>query len=169
MIGASCSDIRLTAETEIQGNTEVYPYFTNRIPSYYSGMITHVDDNEFMELLGHSIPSGKWSGELTVNDAICQMYYAKSAVARLLYKMLTKKKKKSENAGKPDLNILFIYNMPFRAIAKMTGGIVSMEMAEGIVDLVNGHLFKGLGRIICGFFRNIWQNKKYMMKLESKK
>ena len=31
------------------------------------------------------------------------------------------KKKKSEEAGKPDLNILFIYNMPFRAIAKMTG------------------------------------------------
>lgn len=169
MIGASCLDIRLTAEIEIQGNTEIYPYFTNRIPSYYSGEITHVDDKEYMELLGHSIPSGKWSGELTVNDAICQMYYAKSAAARLLYKMLTKKKKKSEKTGKPDLNILFIYNMPFRAIAKMTGGIVSMEMAEGIVDWVNGHLLKGLGRIICGFFRNIWQNKKYMKKLKSEK
>ena len=31
-------------------------------------------------------------------------------------------KKKSEAQGKPDLNILFIYNMPFRGIAKMTGG-----------------------------------------------
>ena len=32
-------------------------------------------------------------------------------------------KKKSEAQGKPDLNILFIYNMPFRAIAKMTARI----------------------------------------------
>ena len=37
-------------------------------------------------------------------------------------------KKKREAQGKPDLNILFIYNMPFRGIAKMTGGAVSMEI-----------------------------------------
>ena len=42
-------------------------------------------------------------------------------------------KKKSEAQGKPDLNILFIYNMPFRGIAKMTGGAVSMEMVYGNV------------------------------------
>ena len=44
-------------------------------------------------------------------------------------------KKKSEEKGKPDLNILFIYNMPFRGIAKMTGGMVSMEMVEGMVTV----------------------------------
>ncbi len=38
-------------------------------------------------------------------------------------------KKKSEEKGKPDLNILFIYNMPFRGIAKMTNGMVSMDMS----------------------------------------
>ncbi len=30
-------------------------------------------------------------------------------------------KNKSEGKGKPDLNILYIYNMPFRGLAKMTG------------------------------------------------
>jgi len=53
-------------------------------------------------------------------------------------------KKKSEAQGKPDLNILFIYNMPFRGIAKMTGGAVSMEMVYGIVDAVNGHFMRGV-------------------------
>ena len=77
------------------------------------------------------------------------MYYAKSSIARFVYRKLTKMKKKSEDAGKPDLNILFIYNMPFRAIAKMTGGMVSMEMVEGIVTIVNGHLFRGLGHNDC--------------------
>ena len=169
MIGASCLDIRLTAETQVRGTTETYPYYTNRMPSYYSGQIRQVKDGEFKELLGFPIPSGKWSGELTVNDAICQMYYAKSPIARFAYNKLTKMKKKSEEVGKPDLNILFIYNMPFRAIAKMTGGMVSMEMVEGVVAMVNGHLFRGLGHTIAGFFRNQRQNRKYVRVITGKK
>lgn len=165
MVGTSCLDIRLSAEVDVAGTTETYPYYTNRMPSYYSGLISQVDAKEFEALLGHPIPSGKWSGDLTVNDAICQMYYAKSPIARFAYKKLTQMKKKSEDAGKPDLNILFIYNMPFRAIAKMTGGMVSMEMVEGIVTMVNGHLFRGLGHTIAGFFRNRRQNKKYIKNL----
>lgn len=168
MIGADCQDIRLSAETEVEGTTETYPYYTNRMPSYYSGHISQVEDKEFEELLGYPIPSGKWSGDLTVNDAICQMYYAKSPIARFVYNKLTKMKKKSEDAGKPDLNILFIYNMPFRAIAKMTGGMVSMEMVEGIVIMVNGHFFRGLWLTISGFFRNRRQNRKYVKQITGK-
>lgn len=168
LVGASCADIRLETEVDVEGTTEEFPYYTNRMPSYYSGLIQQVDDREFEELLGTPIPSGKWTGDLTVNDAICQMYYAKSAVARFAYKKLTQMKKKSEDAGKPDLNILFIYNMPFRAIAKMTGGMVSMEMVEGIVTMVNGHLFRGLGRTISGFFRNRKLNKKYVKQISGK-
>lgn len=169
MIGASCLDIRLTAEMQVQGTTKIYPYYTNRMPSYYSGLIKKVEDSEYQALLGYPIPSGNWSGDLTVNDAICQMYYAKSSIARFAYKKLTKMKKKSEELGKPDLNALFIYNMPFRAIAKMTGGIVSMEMVEGIVMMVNGQLFRGLRRTVAGFFRNQRQNRKFVRKISGKK
>lgn len=165
MIGASCADIRLQIGVNVEGTTEEYPYFTNRMPAYYSGLIQQVDDQEFEALLGTKIPSGKWAGELTANDAICQMYYAKSAIARFAYKKLTQMKKKSEDAGKPDLNILFIYNMPFRAIAKMTGGMVSSEMVDGIVTMVNGHLFRGLKKTVGGFFRNRRLNKKYLKEI----
>lgn len=168
LVGASCQDIRLTAEMDMAGTTETYPYFTNRMQSYYTGKIHQVNDSEFRELLKMPIPNGKWGGELTANDAICQMYYAKSPIARFIYKKLTKMKKKSEDAGKPDLNILFIYNMPFRGIAKMTGGMVSMEMVDGIVTMVNGHFFRGLKRTIGGFFRNRRQNKKYVKMITRK-
>ena len=47
MIGASCLDIRLTAEADVEGTTETYPYYTNRMPSYYSGLISQVEDSEF--------------------------------------------------------------------------------------------------------------------------
>ena len=41
--------------------------------------------------------------------------------------------KRSIQRGKPDLNILFQYNMPLRALAKMTNGAISMGMVDGIV------------------------------------
>lgn len=131
-------------------------------------MVWKVGDEEFERLLGHPIPCGKWTGELGINDAICQMYYAKSGLARLIYRALTRMKKKSEEKGKPDLNILFIYNMPFRGIAKMTGGAVSMEMVHGMVEAVNGHLIHGLSRLIKGFFQNRKENRAYEKLLNGK-
>ena len=41
--------------------------------------------------------------------------------------------------------------MPFRGMAKMMNGMVSMEMAEDIVFLSNGHFFRGVGRLIHHF------------------
>lgn len=168
MVGASVSDIRLKEVLAVQGTTDVYPYNPAELPYYYTGLVQNISDTEFTALLGYPIPSGKWSGELGFNDAICQMYYAKSGLARFIYNRLTAMKKKSEEAGKPDLNILFIYNMPFRALAKMTAGNVSMEMVEGMLTVVNGHFFKGIGKVIGGFFRNRKANKAYERKLAQK-
>lgn len=165
MIGASVADIKLESELWVQGTSNEYPYNPAKLPYYYTGIVQQISDAEFEELLGHPIPSGKWSGNLGINDAMCQMYYAKSGLARLIYKILTKIKKKSEEKGKPDLNVLFIYNMPFRGIAKMTNGMVSMEMVEGMVTVVNGQFLKGMKKIIGGFFRNQKENKAYEAKL----
>lgn len=160
MVGACVADIRLSGRLERKGTTGELPYDREQLPSYYSGLIQQVGEREFETLLGHPVPDGKWNGELGINDAICQMYYAKSRLARLAYRCLTKRKKKSEDKGKPDLNILFIYNMPFRGIAKMTGGMVSMEMVNGIVEMVNGHFFTGLKVAIAGYIRNSTANKR---------
>jgi beta-glucosidase len=167
IIGASSADLRLFGEIEKAATTDKLPYDPALLPSYYSGKIQNVDNGEFEQLLGRSIPDGHWSGMLTSNDAICQLYYAKSGLARFAYRRLTAMKKKADDSGKPDLNILFIYNMPFRAMAKMTGGAVSMDMVDGIVKLVNGHFFGGLGQVISGYFRNSKLNKQYEKKIES--
>lgn len=168
MIGASVADIKLKGSMELSGTTKEFPYDRKNVPSYYSGLIQQVKDDEFRTLLGNPIPNGKWDGKLGINDAICQMYYAKSSLARFIYKCLTGIKKRSEAKGKPDLNILFIYNMPFRGIAKMTGGAVSMEMVRGMVLVVNGHFFRGIKKIIGGFFVNLKENKTYKKNLAGK-
>ena len=137
------------------------------IPTCYKNAnIQAVSDADFEALLGHAIPDGKWSGEITENDAICQLYYAKGAFARFLYRILTSLKKKAEAKGKPNINILFIYNMPIRAIAKMSGGMVSKKMTEDILFMMNGHFWRGLGRLIVDFFKNLAQMSKFNKSLK---
>jgi len=154
MIGASVADIKLSGTVFVQGTNAASPYDKAKFAKYFSGDIKNISDAEFEALLGHPIPDGHWSGTLDMNDAICQLYYAKSGLARFVYKILTNKLNKSIQKGEPDLNITFIYNMPFRGIAKMAGGMCTMEMAEGILTICNGHFFKGLGAVIGGFFRS---------------
>ena len=133
---------------------------------YKKADIKNVSDADFEALLGHAIPDGKWSGEITENDALCQLYYAKGAFARFLCRVLTSIKEKSEAKGKPNINILFIYNMPVRAIAKMSGGMVSKKMTEDILFMFNGHFWRGLGRLIVDFFKNLGNISKFNKSLK---
>lgn len=165
-VAASVSDVRLTATVRVTGSAAPAPY--GSLPHYESGRVGVVTDGEFESLLGRPIPDGGWGGGLTRNDALCQMYYARSLPARLAYRILTSLKNRAEARGKPDLNILFLYNMPFRAMGKMTGGMVSDRMVDDIVFLVNGHFWRGLGRLIADFFRNRKASTDFMKKLEGR-
>ncbi len=162
-IASDSAHVRLSANIRVEGTNAPAPY--GALPGYESGRITRISEVEYRDLLGHPIPDGHWGGELTRNDAICQLYYAKTGAARLVYKILTHMKEKSEAKGIPDLNILFVYNMPFRALAKMSGGLMSDRMVDDVVLLVNGHFWRGLGRLIGDFFRNRRANKAFMRKI----
>lgn len=162
-VASDAAHVRLSANIRVEGTNAPAPY--GALPGYESGRITRISEEEYRDLLGHPIPDGHWGGELTRNDAICQLYYAKTGIARLAYKILTRVKEKSEAKGIPDLNILFVYNMPFRALAKMSGGLMSDRMVDDVVLLVNGHFWRGLGRLIGDFFRNRRANKAFMRKI----
>jgi beta-glucosidase len=38
--------------------------------------------------------------------------------------------------------------MPIRGYAKMTGGFVTMKMAEALTEMANGHRIKGTAHLI---------------------
>ncbi|MFA9462963.1 MAG: glycoside hydrolase family 3 C-terminal domain-containing protein [Velocimicrobium sp.] len=156
LLGASSADIRLRDILYVKGSKATLWYEPETMAPYYSGNVKTVSDKVFAMLLCHEIPNGNWDekGVLNVNDALCQMYYAKNGLARLVYKVLTGLKNRSEAKGIPNLNVLFIYNMPFRGIAKMTNGIITMEMAHSMVHMVNGHFFRGFKNFITQYFKN---------------
>jgi len=155
MIGASSQDIRLQGVIKLDGTNAPNPYNQELLPSYYSGGIRNISDEEFSQLLGKKPPLKAWNRNipLEMNDTFAQLFYARGFVGRMVYKLMESKKRRAEKKGKPILNIMFVYNMPFRGMAKSTGGIVNMEMAQAVVFIFNGHLFRGIGRLIRAHFR----------------
>ncbi|MBR0407645.1 MAG: glycoside hydrolase family 3 C-terminal domain-containing protein [Clostridia bacterium] len=154
LIGASSEDIRLKGARTVSGTDAPDPYEGKNVDCYRSCALQAVPDVAFEALLGHPIPQKNWdrSKPLEMNDAIAQMEYARNHIARFAARFMKKKIQKAVEAGKPDLNMLFIYNMPFRGMAKMMNGMVSMDMAKDILFIVNGHFFRGVGRLIHHFF-----------------
>ncbi len=164
MVGASVTDIRLAADITVAGTDAPACEDLSRLPSYVRGDIKAVSDAEFAALLGHDIPDGRWSGAIQMNDAVAQLRDARSLKARLLWRVLKRRMDQALTRGVPDLNTTFVYNMPIRGIAKVMGGGVSLEMCEGILDIVNGHalgFIRGLARIAGGYLRHRRVRKKY--------
>ena len=150
LVGASAAEVRLTAQVEVEGERVPSPYDTEKLPSYHNGAVSDVSDVEFAILLGRPIPPSRWdrSKPLGRNDSISQLFYAKGLSARLAYKILSHMRQKAEKRGSPDLNILFIINIPFRGIAKMMGGAFDMAMVDALLEAVNGHFFRGVGHLL---------------------
>ncbi len=163
-IAADANNIKLAATVTKSGTQPAVSYPA----SYMTADIKSVSDSDFEILLGRPIPDGKWGGKITENDTFCQLYYAKSGVARLLYKILRSVKNKSEARGEPNINILFVYNMPFRALAKISGGMVSKKMTEDILLIANGSFFRGFGSLAVDFFKNRKKNSRFKKLLLAK-
>ena len=154
LIGASSEDIRLSGSCPVNGAAAPDPYEGKPVDCYRKCELDSVPDAAFEALLGHPIPQKNWDRKATLelNDVVAQMEYAKNPIARFAARFMKKKINKAIEEGKPDLNMLFIYNMPFRGMAKMMGGMVSMDMAKDILFIVNGHFFRGCGRLIHHYF-----------------
>ena len=154
MIGASCEDIRLRATLSIKGTGKQNPYAAPAFAPYKKCELDNIPDASFQALLARRIPDHTWTKTqpLGMNDTIRQLFYAKNPIVRLAYKSLTKKVDQAIAQGKPDLNIVFIYNMPFRGLVKLLNGRVTRDMAEDMLAMVNGHWHRGLGRLIKHFF-----------------
>ncbi len=148
MIGTDAETMQLQAPMQVNGTVAEGPYRRDKMPEYFSGKVKVVGDEAFEQLYGRQIPDGSWSGEIGMNDAVCQLYYGKGIIGKIFYGVLRLMLKISEWQGKPNLNVLFNYNMPIRGYAKMTGGFVTMEMARALTEMANGHRIKGTAHLI---------------------
>ena len=152
LVGASVEDIRLCEKITVHGTATVHPYEDKGLDCYYTGDVLHVSDADFEKLLGHPLPKGKT--KIDRNLTLGELNHARSPLGWLVWLVLTALLNASYKRGKPDLNILFQYNMPLRALAKMTNGAISMGMVDGIVMELQGFWILGLVRVIYEAIKN---------------
>ena len=149
-VGASSLDIRLKAEVSLQGTTSVNPYEGKDLSAYDKADIKNVPASQFKALLGHEIPTNKAS--LDENMTFGDLNHSRSIIFWIVWLVLKAKKTANEKKGKADLNVLFIWNMPLRALAKMTNGMVDMGMVKGMVYEVKGYWLFGLAWLALCYF-----------------
>ena len=163
LVGASVEDIRLCEKISVHGTATVHPYEDRDLECYYKGDVLHVSDADFEKLLGHPIPNGKT--KIDRNLTLGELNHARSPLGWLVWLVLTILLDASYKRGKPDLNILFQYNMPLRALAKMTNGAISMGMVDGIVMELQGFWILGLVRVIYEAIKNVVLNAQMEKRL----
>ena len=163
LVCASVEDIRLCEKISVHGTATVHPYEDRDLDCYYKGDVLHVSDADFEKLLGHPIPKGKT--KIDRNLTLGELNHARSPLGWLVWLVLTILLDVSYKRGKPDLNILFQYNMPLRALAKMTNGVISMGMVDGIVMELQGFWILGLVRVIYEAIKNVVLNAQMEKRL----
>lgn len=163
LVGASVEDIRLCEKISVHGTATVHPYEDRDLDCYYKGDVLSVSDADFEKLLGHPITNGKT--KIDRNLTLGELNHARSPLGWLVWLVLTILLDVSYKRGKPDLNVLFQYNMPLRALAKMTNGAISMGMVDGIVMELQGFWILGLVRVIYEAIKNVVLNAQMEKRL----
>ena len=140
-VGASCEDIRATAAVELAGTGAPDPYAGLSLDAYRTGKVAKVSDAEFSALLGHALPAES----KTIDQSSCfrDMGHSRSPSLWAVSQVLKAMDAKARRAGKPNINVLFIYNMPLRALGKMVPGL-GMNFVNAVVREARGWGLAGI-------------------------
>ena len=164
-VGASSEDIRMTATVEVAGTDAPNPYEGKALPHYASGKVQSVPDAEWETLLGRPIPDD--TVKIDRNMTLGELNHSRSPLCWLVWLVLHTLLTASYKKGQPNLNVMFQYNMPLRALAKMTGGGISMGMVDGIVLEAKGFWIIGLLKVIAEAVKNVILNVQMESRLRN--
>ena len=164
LVGANVQDIRLTADITLPGTGAPDPYAGKELEHYRIAHVQEVPDAEFEALLGRPLPEETTAIDRTMT--LGELNHSRSPLCWLIAGVLTLLVRSGEKNGKPNLNILFQYNMPLRGLAQMTGGIIGEETVDGLVMEAKGFWVIGILRALVGLLQNYVANSRYQAKLD---
>ena len=154
-IGASSRDIRLSSALEISGEELKAPDWQEK--SWYetlNGMPSRLD---FEKAMGHTVPviPEPRKGTFTLDNSCMEMKDS-SFVMKIQY-MVTERIIAKCCGGKRDYSNPAFKMMatcatdcPLRAVVINSGGAVTDKTARCLLEMANGHFFKGIIRLIKG-------------------
>ncbi len=154
LIGASSRDIRLKTAVRMKDSNPdaVVPDYSGTAPSYYKiGECDIVPDNEFEALYGKKLIGNEpfKKGELTINNSVEQV--AVSGFGKAIYAIMKYGAKLvSVTTENPEMSARSAIDIPLRSFNSFTGGFLSQQTVEGMLDLCNGKS-GGFMKMIKGF------------------
>lgn len=156
-IGAALNDIRLKANLEVREGSEPLTVYDEAIVKAYRNF--KFDDSVFAKLVGYKMPLERATLPLTLESRIVdfkQTFFGR-IIYRKMFKLVTKKEKaalklpQGEERERELKGILFmreaIDNNCLRSIA-MTTSYLPYQVAEGLVEVANGHPLRGLRKVL---------------------
>jgi len=152
---ASSEDERLSSSITLEGTTAQNPYNTKELLSYYTGKVTNVSDGEFAALLGRKIPESDYrfykKNRMIIDEncTVSDLRYSKRWVGRFFswaIRFAIGFFRFSKNKTQANTLIMGVLHQPVRGLAKFGG--MSRRQMEGMIMMFNGHLFKGLGKLM---------------------
>lgn len=144
LAAASATDIRLTATVKVNGDfTDVRGY-----PEVYDRPErAKITDDDFAELLGSPLPAPRprpQRGEYTLDCCLADIQ--NTLVGKIAKRAVMRKAKSAGDANGVERAAFTAsaLNTPLHAVCAMSGGAMTLNQAEGIVQAANGKFFKGL-------------------------
>ena len=142
-MAASSEDIRLKAPIDVEGDAE--PRDMRKVtPLYYER--GGFSNKEFAVIYGKNLPLPKDPGErpFTLNSTVGDL--KGTLASNMLAKLLAKQMGGMKNDPEMDrMMAAMMEDMPLRGLKAF--GMPPLQI-EGVLDLANGHLFRGLKNVL---------------------
>ncbi|MFL7867620.1 MAG: beta-glucosidase [Anaerolineales bacterium] len=153
LVGASSQDIRLIGSLQLASTQKASAVDKEKLATYYNfskGAL--VSQRDFEALLGHPLPPNQIpeKGSYTLNTPIDDM--SDSWIGRRLFKVLEKQMSKmvvgQEDTPTALMMMTVLHEMPLRSMLMTEDGPFTREILEALLEMINGHTFKGLGALL---------------------
>lgn len=168
LVAASSRDIRL------RGSVKIHPAHpveirdrSAELPSYYSGNVQNVPDEEFEKLIGYEVPP-KALPEGTVFDANSTLADADGTrwggrINRVV-SAVVQRIPLDGLVGDSEMAESIVKEMPVRKLMMMTSGIVNEEMCNDVLKILNDD---SSGAAVCDLLKNLAKQVAKLPKLLS--
>ena len=149
LIGKSSKDIVLKSNIKVTGDglEKLLLDKYSKLTDYYNPSVPFkADKRQFEILLGHKASEGEFDKKGEFSDSSCLEDLRSTFIGKVLYNFVSKSPLKvlEDNAdeGMKNNASSMLLTIPLRAITM--SGRISKKQVDGIVDIANGHFFRGL-------------------------
>ena len=154
-IGASSRDIRLTGSIKITGDGHEQKLLKQKetVSVYFSlpKDTPEIPEAQFAALCEKPMPAMDYvpAGPFTIENTMSDLQTTSSGkwIAGKIMKIMGKHSEGIEDDGGQILKAMMLHS-PLRMFVNMSNGKFSRKMAEGIIDIANGRLIRGIIKLI---------------------